>query len=265
MKWYYSDGVKQMGPVDDDRFRELIKSGEINETTLIWRSGMPDWQPLRQLDLSGLIDISTGSGDVSEPVETVITQVETNAASCSECGRTFPTEDMIPYGDIWVCASCKPLFVQKLKEGGSVSGRLRYGGFWIRFAAKFVDGLILGVVNFVLSFLGGFFMSEPPADPSQVMMPLMMMSGIFLFQVLIAAAFTTFFLGRYGATPGKMACKLQVVLADGSRISYARALGRHFAEMISYMILCIGYIMAAFDEEKRTLHDRICDTRVVKI
>jgi uncharacterized RDD family membrane protein YckC len=30
------------------------------------------------------------------------------------------------------------------------------------------------------------------------------------------------------------------------------------------MILYIGYIMAGFDDEKRTLHDRICDTRVIK-
>ena len=37
-----------------------------------------------------------------------------------------------------------------------------------------------------------------------------------------------------------------------------------FAEMLSGMILGIGYLMAAFDDEKRALHDRICDTRVVR-
>jgi uncharacterized RDD family membrane protein YckC len=30
------------------------------------------------------------------------------------------------------------------------------------------------------------------------------------------------------------------------------------------IILCIGYIMIAFDSEKRGLHDMICDTRVVR-
>jgi uncharacterized RDD family membrane protein YckC len=30
------------------------------------------------------------------------------------------------------------------------------------------------------------------------------------------------------------------------------------------MILLIGFIMAAFDDQKRTLHDRICETRVVQ-
>ncbi|HET6371045.1 MAG TPA: RDD family protein, partial [Nitrospiria bacterium] len=42
------------------------------------------------------------------------------------------------------------------------------------------------------------------------------------------------------------------------------ACGRYFAEILSGIILCIGYIMAAFDDEKRALHDRICGTRVIK-
>jgi uncharacterized RDD family membrane protein YckC len=79
------------------------------------------------------------------------------------------------------------------------------------------------------------------------------------------AAYDTFFIGKFGATPGKMACRLKVVMPDGGPISYPRAIGRHFAEMISGMILCIGYLMVAFDKEQhRALHDRICNTRVIK-
>jgi uncharacterized RDD family membrane protein YckC len=86
-----------------------------------------------------------------------------------------------------------------------------------------------------------------------------------LLQIIIAASYTTYFLGKHGATPGKMAMKLRVIHESGSDISYWRALGRHFAEMLSGLILGIGYIMAAFDDEKRTLHDRICSTRVIKV
>ncbi len=57
---------------------------------------------------------------------------------------------------------------------------------------------------------------------------------------------------------------LRIVRSDGSRVSYLRALGRHFAEFISALILYIGYIMVAFDSEKRALHDHICDTRVIQ-
>jgi len=61
-----------------------------------------------------------------------------------------------------------------------------------------------------------------------------------------------------------MACQIHVVTPYGGKISYARALGRHFAKFISSMTLAIGYIMAGFDDEKRSLHDRICETRVIK-
>jgi uncharacterized RDD family membrane protein YckC len=61
-----------------------------------------------------------------------------------------------------------------------------------------------------------------------------------------------------------MACGLRVVRPDGEKISYARACGRTFAEVVSSLILMIGYLMVIFDDEKRALHDRICDTRVVK-
>jgi uncharacterized RDD family membrane protein YckC len=54
------------------------------------------------------------------------------------------------------------------------------------------------------------------------------------------------------------------VVADGGRVSYSRALGRHFAKWLSSIILGIGFIMAVFDDERRTLHDRICETRVVR-
>ena len=92
-----------------------------------------------------------------------------------------------------------------------------------------------------------------------VILPLMM-----IFQYVIPAAYDTWFIGKFAATPGKMACKLKVVMAEGGRVSFARAIGRHFAKYISGLILGIGYIMAGFDEQKRTLHDRICDTRVIK-
>jgi uncharacterized RDD family membrane protein YckC len=71
--------------------------------------------------------------------------------------------------------------------------------------------------------------------------------------------------GKYGATVGKMAAKIKIVNADGTPVSYGKAAGRYFAEILSSMICGIGYLMVAFDnEEKRALHDRICNTRVVR-
>jgi uncharacterized RDD family membrane protein YckC len=85
-----------------------------------------------------------------------------------------------------------------------------------------------------------------------------------LLQFTIAVCYDTWFVGKYGATPGKMACKIEVVTADAGQVSYLRAFARHFAKWISGFTLGIGYLMAAFDDQKRSLHDRICDTRVIR-
>ena len=61
-----------------------------------------------------------------------------------------------------------------------------------------------------------------------------------------------------------MAFGLKVVRPDGSPVGVGRAFGRYFAKMLSAMVLWIGFIMVAFEPEKRGLHDMICDTRVVR-
>jgi len=97
------------------------------------------------------------------------------------------------------------------------------------------------------------------------------MVGFQLFMVLaqvgylvILAGYSTFFHGKYGATPGKMACGLKVVTPEGTPIRYGRAFGRAMAEILSRMICDIGYIIAAFDSQKRALHDHIANTRVIR-
>jgi uncharacterized RDD family membrane protein YckC len=176
------------------------------------------------------------------------------AKSCSECGMVYFDDELIQFGDALVCGKCKPLFVQKLKEGVTVAGEMVYAGFWIRLGAKFIDGIILGIAGFALGFLGSFIVRHAVVAT--------VLENVLSFA--LSVAYATYFTGAYSATPGKMACGLKVVRSDGEKVNYARACGRVFAEFVSSLTLTIGYIMAAFDEEKRALHDRICDTRVIK-
>ena len=250
MEWYYAENKDAIGPLSEQEFQSLVSTGKITLSTLVWHQGMKNWQQYSQATdqrLNATVEVASTDG------------LETSV--CSQCGVAHPEEKMIRYGDVWVCAGCKPLFVQKLKEGVSVTGALDYAGFWIRFGAKFVDSLILMVISLLFSF-GAKFVTTSYADPYQTMTLQIFLS---LVQVIIGATYTTWFLGKFGATPGKMAFNLRVVLPDGGDIRYLRALGRHFAEWLSGILLGIGYLMVAFDSEKRSLHDRICNTRVVKI
>lgn len=61
-----------------------------------------------------------------------------------------------------------------------------------------------------------------------------------------------------------MAVGLRVVTTDGQQLSFLHATGRYFAKFISAIILCIGFIMVAFSEKNRGLHDMIAGTLVIK-
>lgn len=259
MNWYYARGDERMGPVDQDEFEQLVASGVITADTLVWCAGMPDWQPLDQTP--GAPGPDTRGADIMAPGFE-----PGHVQACVECGRGFPTADMVAYEGHYVCAECKPFFFQRLREGERLPGQMRFGGFWIRFVARFVDGIILGVVNIPLSILQNVLISrgiDSPEDPEDLALVFMIAAIFWLLSILLGLAYETWFVGRFAATPGKMACGLKVVMSDGGKVSYARAGGRYLGTMLSSMTLMIGYIIAAFDSEKRALHDHICDTRVV--
>lgn len=132
-----------------------------------------------------------------------------------------------------------------------------YAGFWIRFVAYLIDGIILAVVTVPLAFVFG----ESPLDPAASAA-----YGIsdFLNLVIGIAYFVGFEGSSKQATPGKMAFGLIVTDESGGRISYPRALGRYFAKILSTLILFIGFIMVAFTEKKQGLHDLLASTFVVK-
>jgi len=242
MQIYYSSNGVQEGPVTADELEALHASGIVDNETLVWHAQMPDWAAYAQVK-SSLTGSASSSSDVNSQ--------DARIRACAECGRTFPSEDTVQFGNITVCAECKPVYIQRLREGVAIDSTMQPGGFWIRFGAKIIDMLITGLINQGFSFLVG--------AKSNFGVGLNLLIGIAL-----PLAYVVYFLGKHGATPGKMICGLKVVLANGQPISYGRACGRFFAEWLSSFTFGIGYIMAAFDAEKRTLHDRICNTRVIK-
>ncbi len=261
MKWFYAQDGQQKGPVTEAEMAGLAASGAVDEQTLVWRPGMSNWQPfgeVRRVDAS-LPPVAPAPGPeagTTQPDQVV----------CAECGQFFPPDQTVQFGAARVCAACKPFHVQRLLEGAPTAapGDLRYAGFWLRFAAKFIDWLALGVVVGIPAFIWMF--SRMPMGPRPDAPPiefLVVQIVIQILSVLGTVAYNTFLIGKYGATLGKLALGLRVVTAENLPPSYMRAFGRAWAEMLSQFTCYIGYILAAFDAERRTLHDHICNTRVV--
>jgi uncharacterized RDD family membrane protein YckC len=123
-----------------------------------------------------------------------------------------------------------------------------YVGFWERFVAALIDGLILFVVTFAIGLIIG---NE------------YLKMGINIIGQLLY--FTYFESSVKQATIGKQLMNMKVVDKNGNRLTPGSALIRYLSKFISGIILLIGYIMAAFDAQKQALHDKIAGTFVVKV
>ena len=252
MKWFYADQGQQKGPIEESALNDLVLAGVVRDDTLVWNEGMPAWQPHSSV---------RGATPSSTPLST--TAADTRY--CGECGRPFPASELVAIGPVSVCAVCKPAYLQKLREGGAAVGARHYGGFWIRAAARIVDAILLNVAFLIVRIPFGIAMFAPgtaqsPAAAMAMIAPLLLISFL---SIVAAACYEIFFIAKRGATIGKMIFGLKVIRADGSPLSLGLSAGRYFAQYISSFILGIGYFMAGFDDQKRALHDRICETRVI--
>lgn len=171
---------------------------------------------------------------------------------CIECKKEFLKEELVNIRGGLVCSLCKPIALQRAEEYENINENFKTAGFGIRFGAVIIDGIILWIVGFIL----GLLISNTTSIVNIIITNILSMS--------IALTYNTYFNGKDGATIGKKVCKIKIIRMDGSPIGYSLAAGRYFATILSGLILCIGYLMAAFDKEYAlTLHDKICKTRVV--
>lgn len=157
------------------------------------------------------------------------------------------------------------------------AGATGYGGFWIRVGALMLDSIILsiplGILVVIIMFVvfGGTMEAMQSGDQRAIeaavasflvmyaILTVLMLVMMWLYEAILTSS-------AAGATFGKRICGLRVVRSDGSRVGFGRATGRYFAKIIisGGFTFYIGYLMAAFTDRKRALHDMIADTVVVK-
>ncbi len=126
-----------------------------------------------------------------------------------------------------------------------------YAGFWARFFAHLIDGLIMVVPLLILRFLFSGSLTDSNGIGSVVEIVV-----VWLYYAIQES-------GANQATFGKRVMEIKVTDMRGGRISFGRATGRYFAKILSTIILLIGYIMVAFTKRKQGLHDMIAETLVV--
>lgn len=132
-----------------------------------------------------------------------------------------------------------------------------YAGFWIRAVALLLDCLILA---FPLGLVWYYFWPDRN-DPSS--------GNLFYATAAIAGLKIFYFAGLWAspmqATLGQKMCGLRVMRdQDNPVISFSVAVGRLVTMALSTLTLGVGYVMAAFTDRKRALHDMLAGTVVIK-
>lgn len=106
---------------------------------------------------------------------------------------------------------------------------MEYVGFWVRTGAWFIDLILLAVAALGLVVVAYFI-------------------GLWAWR---------------GQTLGQMAAHIKVVRQDGKPMDLGTAVLRFIGYVVCVLTLGIGFLMIAFDEQKRGLHDRLAGTYVI--
>lgn len=190
------------------------------------------------------------------------------AQFCQNCGLTLST-GLAP---AQAAAPARAYAQQPVVYAPAASSA--YAGFWIRVLAFILDRIVVGVAAapfyFALvlpSLLRIIHEAENNGEPSPEMIfsiiggasmfLILVFVGYWLYEALLTAS-------SWQGTIGKRILRLKVTDEAGNRISFGRSTGRFFAKILSYVTLWIGFIMVAFTDKKRGLHDILAGTVVTR-
>ena len=183
---------------------------------------------------------------------------------CARCGDAYCPNCLVTIGYQPYCATCKTEQLMDVRSGVDRT-RLVYAGFFARFGAQVIDGLIVVVPAYAIftAVMLGIASALERQTALAGLAPLIVSAYVpfFAFPLLYEALMLSL---KNGQTLGKMALRLRVVRPDGSRITAADAWGRTLMRMLLGCVAIVDYIPYFFTAEKTTLHDMIAGTRVVE-
>jgi uncharacterized RDD family membrane protein YckC len=125
-----------------------------------------------------------------------------------------------------------------------------YIGFWKRFLAYIIDFLVYFLPYVIMEVIF-----------DEKIYPVLN----FIIQLLYSWAYTAcLHSSSWQATVGKKVLGIIVVDEYGDRLTLKRATGRFFAEILSALLFCIGFMMVGWTKHKQGLHDILAKTFVIK-
>jgi uncharacterized RDD family membrane protein YckC len=136
-------------------------------------------------------------------------------------------------------------------------------GFWVRLAAAFIDWLLVGIVAGAIGALFGVDTFSPQPDQRDGFRVQTNLTGPFILVELVY--FTYFHATSAGQSIGNKVLGIRVLDADtGAPLPYVRAFVRALMSNVSALPCFLGFFWMLWDRRKRTWHDIVADSLVVR-
>ena len=179
---------------------------------------------------------------------------------CAGCEALFDANQVVVLKGKSYCASCKEIVLDDLKAGVSSDG-IELASIGARFVAQFIDVLIIGIPVGILAFALTLMNAKDgqSAFVAQIIQQFILSIPYLLYSGFVLTA-------MQGRTVGKKIMKLRVVQADGSEAASSHFWKREGMRFVFGLIPLVGLIdyLMAFGKGRRTLHDKIGGTIVVR-
>jgi uncharacterized RDD family membrane protein YckC len=127
-----------------------------------------------------------------------------------------------------------------------------------RAQAAAVDAILFGALAVIVLYFTG------RAARVEVTALVPSWPGLALYLGMLGLFYAGYFTGTTGQTPGKLMTGLRVLAASGRPPSYPRAMARALVGLVGIVLAGASLVPMAFDPARRTLHDRLFRTRVVR-
>jgi len=245
-RWYLKRGESEVGPGTEEQLKTAFKKGSLTLDSMVKKEGQSEWVALKD---SGIL-----SPEDSNPFVA-------GAERLGDAGAAGRTPTPAP-GDV------KPLIRGSMfKEKPRYSRRSSpvYASFADRFVAFFIDGIILYAVMFVFwQIFGGLFGALFFSRGSLYMFSAGWIMFTYAVQLVVGVAYFVFLQHEWGYTIGRKIMGIHVEMLDRSRPDQKTFLIRYVSEILSGLILMLGFLLALMDPKMQTLHDRMAGTIVVK-
>lgn len=137
-----------------------------------------------------------------------------------------------------------------------------FGGFFPRLAAYLIDIILVGTALIILRLPMGIITLINPNNPLTTPVLFQFSTWDILLYLLGVTYFVTmtYFSGR---TIGKRLLCLKIVSTSDVKLTFLSVLYRETIGRYLSSLMFLGYLLICVDQEKRGLHDILCDTRVV--